>query len=192
MQYGLIVICMSFMLYRPEAGYSALNTILPILAALIVNSLYKAGKKHITQPRLGQVRFGEIRSGKKKIKMIALSAVISLQILLLSVSLLAWMNTNFGRIIDGLTKSNSQVDLLIAGIGASIVGISMIIIAVFEDFIRGFYIAFLMSVAVFSMIYINQPVIPILIGLSIFIPGLVLLLNFLNKYQISGSEKTHE
>jgi hypothetical protein len=192
MQYGLMVICMSFLLYRPEEGYSVLNSILPVCAAFIVNYLYKAAKKHITQPRLGQVRFGEIRSGKKKIKAIVLSFVILFQILLLGVSLLGWINPVFGKIIGGLTKSNNQMDLLIAGIGASIIGFSMTIIAVFEDFLRGYYIALLMSVAVFVMIYSNQPIYPIFIGISIFIPGLVLLLKFLNNYQISQSEETHE
>ena len=192
MQHGLIVICMSFMLYRPEAGYSTLNALLPVFATILVNSLYKAAKKYITSPRMGHVKFGNIRAGKKKNKAIALSIVIIFQILLLGVTLIGWFNLGFGQRISSFTKSNNQMDLLIAGIGASIVGFSMILNAVFEDFLRGYYIAFLMSVAVFAMILFNQPIYPILIGLLIFIPGLVLFMNFLNKYQISNSEKTHE
>ena len=141
---------------------------------------------------MGHVKFGNIRAGKKKNKAIALSIVIIFQIILLGVTLIGWFNLGFGQRISSFTKSNNQMDLLIAGIGASIVGFSMILNAVFEDFLRGYYIAFLMSVAVFAMILFNQPIYPILIGLLIFIPGLVLFMNFLNKYQISNSEKTHE
>lgn len=192
MQLGLIVICMAFMLYRPETGYRALNIALAVVTIFIIGLFYKTAKKQITQPRLGQVQFGEIRSVKKKSKAIALSVVIFFQLLLLGATVLGWMNPRFSRIIHDLTGMDNQMDLLIAGIGATIVGISMLISAVFEDFLRGYYIAFLMSVAVFSMIYFNQPLIPILVGLSIFIPGLVLLVIFLNKYPIPGSGKTDD
>jgi hypothetical protein len=63
-----------------------------------------------------------------------------------------------------------------------IVGVSFSVIAFFNDFPRGYYIALMASLAVFLMIYINQPLYPILLGALIILPGLVRLVRFLQKY----------
>ena len=67
---------------------------------------------------------------------------------------------------------------------ALIVGVSFSVIAFFNDFTRGFYIALLASLATFLMIYLNQPLYPILIGALILLPGLVLFVRFLRAYPL--------
>ena len=78
------------------------------------------------------------------------------------------------------------MDVAVAAIGALFVGVSMTVMAYFTDFSRGFYIALMASLAVFLMIYLNQPLYPILIGALIILPGLVLFVRFLRAYPLPG------
>lgn len=75
MQYGLIVVCMSIFIYRPATEYSPLNIFLATLLIFFSSSLFWAGKKYITLPRMGQVRFGSARKQKKKTLAIILGGV---------------------------------------------------------------------------------------------------------------------
>jgi L-lactate permease len=59
-----------------------------------------------------------------------------------------------------------------------------LVMAYFNDFPRGYYIAVLMALAVFLMIWINQPYYPAVIGALIILPGLVLFIRFLMKYPL--------
>jgi hypothetical protein len=80
------------------------------------------------------------------------------------------------------------MDLVVAGIGALIVSTGMLLVAYFKDFPRGYYIAVLMSLAVFLMIFLNQPVYPIIIGGLIIVPGLVLFVRFLKTHPLQSDE----
>jgi hypothetical protein len=42
------------------------------------------------------------------------------------------------------------------------------------------------------MIYLNQPVYPIIIGVLVALPGVVLFVRFLRKYPLHREETTHE
>lgn len=184
MHYGLIVICMSVFIYRPSDGYNIWNILLALFAALLANYLFKAGKRFIPLPRMGQVRFGVIREKKKKTMAITLVVIIILQVGLLGLTVLGWVNPVVGEKVNNFLRTRNLMDLMVAAIGSFIVGLSMMLIAYFSDFPRGYYIAVLMSLAVFLMIYLNQPIYPIIIGGLIFTPGLVLFINFLKKYPI--------
>ena len=76
------------------------------------------------------------------------------------------------------------MDLLVAAVGALFVGPSMMAIAYFIDFPRGYYIALVMSLGVFLMIWLDQPLIMIGAALLIFIPGLVTFVRFLQAYPL--------
>jgi uncharacterized membrane protein YgaE (UPF0421/DUF939 family) len=84
------------------------------------------------------------------------------------------------------------MDLVVDSIGALIVGPSMILVAYFRDFPRGYFIAVMIALAVFLMVYLNQPVYPIVIGGLIVLPGLVLFVRFLQKYPLPREESPHE
>jgi hypothetical protein len=75
-----------------------------------------------------------------------------------------------------------MADLMVATIGALLVGMGMAWVAYFQNFIRGYYIAILMMLAGFLMLYLNQLVYPVVLGIMINLPGLVLLIRFLQKY----------
>ena len=105
---------------------------------------------------------------------------------------MAWVNPEVGAKVNDFIKDRDLMDLVVATIGSLIVGPSMIVIAYFSDFPRGYYIAVMMSLAVFLMIYLNQPVYPIMIGGLIILPGLVLFVRFLKTYPLQRKEASHE
>ncbi len=180
MNLGLIVICMALFIYRPPGGYSPWNIILMVLAFTAAQSLYQLGKHLITLPRLGQVRFGAIRKQKAKTLAVILAAFILLQVGLVILTALGGMNSLF----SGFLPEGGSSLPLVAGIAALIVGISMIVIAFFLDFTRGYYIAVLMALAVFLMILLNRPVYPIMLGGLVFLVGLVIFVRFLRAYPL--------
>ncbi len=80
MYYGFIVVFMSISIYRPADGYSPMNIVLAILGILMAYCFFWAGKKYITLPRMGQVRFGPVRKQKKTTQAIILGVVVLIQI----------------------------------------------------------------------------------------------------------------
>jgi hypothetical protein len=184
--FGLIVICMSIFIYRPASGYSPMNIILALLAMFVAYSLFWAAKKYITVPRMGQVRFGDIRRKKKTTMAMFLSFVVLAQLIILGLTTLGWLNPDVGAGVNHFLKSQDLMDLTVALIGSLFVVVGITLTAYFSDFPRGYFIAAMMALAVFLMIYLNQPVYPILIGALMIIPGAVLFFRFLKKYPLPG------
>jgi hypothetical protein len=189
---GLIVICMSIFVYRPATGYNLNNIVLAFSAMAVAYFLLWAGKKYITLPRMGQVQFGAQRKKRRLTLIIVLSIVVLIQVVLVALQLLAWANPEVGARFSSLIPDRNAMDLVVASTGALIVGPSMILVAFFKDFPRGYFIAIMIALAVFLMLYLNQPVYPIIIGALIALPGLVLFVRFLQKYPMHREEATCE
>lgn len=179
---GLVVISMALFVYRPADGYSPVNIILAVLMISLAGGLFMAGKKHITLPRMGQVRFGAVRKRKRSTLAIILGVIVLLQIGLLGLTTQGWLNPQAAATINEFLTSHDLMLVVVALIGALIVGTAMTVIAFFSDFPRGYYIAIMMSLAVFLMIYLNRPIYPIILGVLITLPGLILLVRFLKTY----------
>jgi hypothetical protein len=192
MYFGLIVICMSFFIYRPATGYSPLNILLMLASMVVAYTLFWAGKRFITLPRMGQVKFGEKRARRKKTMILVLGVVVLIQAALLVIQLVGWRNPEFGAKLNAFLQEKNAMDLAVATLGSLFVGPSMILVAYFRDFTRGYFIAVMIALAVFLMIYLNQPIYPIIIGILIAVPGVVLFLRFLQKYPLHREETDHE
>ena len=190
--FGLIVICMSIFLYRPATGYSPLNIVLMLASMIGSYALFWAGKRFITLPRMGQVKFGEKRARRKKTMFLVLGAVVLIQVVFLVVQIVAWRNPEFGDTLNKFLQEKNAMDLAVATIGSLFIGPSMILIAYFMDFPRGYFIAVMMALAVFLMILLTQPVYSIIIGVLIALPGAVLFIRFLQKYPLHGKGSDHE
>ena len=184
--FGLIVICMSIFLYRPATGYSPLNIVLMLASMIGSYALFWAGKRFITLPRMGQVKFGEKRARRKKTMFLVLGAVVLIQVVFLVVQIVAWRNPEFGDTLNKFLQEKNAMDLAVATIGSLFIGPSMILIAYFMDFPRGYFIAVMMALAVFLMILLNQPIYSIIVGILIGVPGAVLFARFLKKYPLHG------
>ena len=191
MQFGLIIVGMSIFVYRPESGYSVMNIILMLGTYVLANLLFWLGKKFVTLPRMGQVKFGETRKKRNRTMIIVLSCFVVLQVVLLALTVLGWLDPQVAQKVNAYLKDRNIMDLVVALVGALIVSIGMLLVAYFTDFTRGYYIAIMMSLAVFLMIYINKPLYPILIGALIFIPGIVLFVRFLKQYPLHREEGSH-
>jgi hypothetical protein len=190
--FGLIVICMAVFVYRPVSGYSPLNIVLALCAIGMAYALFWAGKKFITLPRMGQVEFGPQRKKRRLTLVIVLSVVVLIQVALVAFQLAAWANPELGEKLGRLLPDRDVMDLVVASIGALIVGPSMIVVAYFKDFPRGYFIAVMIALAVFLMLYLNRPIYPIIIGVLIALPGLALFVRFLQKYPLWREEVPHE
>jgi hypothetical protein len=190
--YGLITVCMSIFVYRPAAGYSAMNIILSTLMIALAGGLFWAGKKYITLPRMGQVRFGAVRKQKGRTLAIILGVFVLIQVGLVGLTHFGWANPEVSTKLNAYLNDRGSTLLAVATIGSLMVGISIIVIAYFSDFPRGYYIAVMMSLAVFLMIYLNQPVYPIIIGGLIILPGLVLFVRFLRMYPLQQKDASYE
>ena len=183
---------MSIFVYHPRQGYSPTNIILSVIAFVLAYSLLKAGKKYIPLPRMGMVTFGAIRKKKGRTLAIILGVFILFQVILVGITALGWLDPVASQKLDGFIPEGISDLLLVALIGSLIVGTSMIVIVHFSDFTRGYFIAILMGLAVFLMIYLNQPVYPIIIGALIILPGLVIFLRFLKQYPLDRQEPSDE
>jgi len=188
---GVIVMLMAIYIHRPADGYSPMNLILLLLSFVVAFSLFWAGKKFITLPRMGQVRFGAMRKQKKTTLAIILGLVIAVQIGIVGLTALGRAIPTLSAWVSDLFNTQNLELLAVAALGSLFVGPSMILVAHFTDFPRGYYIAILMSLAVFMMIYLNQPVYAILIGALIALPGIVLFVRFLRKYPLPPPTVTH-
>ncbi len=189
---GLIIISMSIFLFRPTTGYSPLNILLMVAAFAVAYTLLWAGKRFITLPRMGRVKFGEKRAKRKKTMVLVLGVVVLIQVAFLVIQLISWSNPEFGAKLNAFLQEKNAMDLAVATVGSLFVGPSMILVAYFMDFTRGYFIAVMIALAVFLMIYLNQPIYPIIIGILIAVSGVVLFLRFLQKYPLHREKADHE
>ena len=189
---GLVVVCMSLFLYRPANGYSPVNLVLLGLAFILAYGIFWAGKRFITLPRMGQVRFGPARKRKKTTLTITLGLLVLIQVIVLGLTTQAWLDPEVSAKVNTFLKTRDLMDLAVAVLGSFFVGTGIILPAYFSDFPRGYYIALMMSLAVFLMIFLNQPVYPIIIGGLIVLPGLALFVRFLKTYPLPGQDASYE
>jgi hypothetical protein len=164
---GLIVICMSLFVFRPEDGYGPWNILWLMASYAVAYPIFWLGKKFITVPRMGQVVFGPSRKRKAATLVVILGLVVAIQVGIV--------------ILTAAGRLNAE-RLMVSAIAALFVGPPMILIAFFIDFPRGYYIAILMTLAVFLMILLNQPLYPVILGGLIVLPGVVCFVRFLQKY----------
>jgi type IV secretory pathway TrbD component len=159
-----------------------------VLAYLV----FWAGKKFVTVPRMGQVTFGSRRKKRKRTLAIIMGIIIVIQTGFVLLGVAGWLNAGFGARISVWLGGGSMERILVAAIGSLFVGPPMIIAAFFTEFLRGYYIAILMAGAVFLMILLNQPLYPVIIGLLILAPGVVLFVRFMRRYPLHREGEDHD
>ena len=192
MNFGAIVMAMGAFMYRPEDGYHPFNIILAVVVIAVAGGLLLAGKMLITLPRMGQVRFGPARRRKARTLAIILGLVVLVQAGIVGLTVLGWLSPEVGAQVNSFLAGHSLERLAVATVASLFVGPPMILIAYFSDFPRGYYIAVMMSLAVFLMILVNQPIYAVVIGVLIFLPGLVLFVRFLKRYPLPQESVQHE
>jgi hypothetical protein len=141
---------------------------------------------------MGLVKFGPRRKRRMLTMTIVLGAIILVQVVILSGSILLWRNPGWAASLGSVSSDPDYERLLVAFIGAMFVGPSIVMIAYFNEFMRGYYIAFILSLAVFSMIWFGQPVYFTIAALLIIIPGVVLFIRFLHSHPLPPAEVSYD
>ena len=152
--------------------------VVTILSCLV----FWAGKRFITLPRLGQAKFGAERRKRAHTLGIILAVIVGVQVVVVLLSAVLWARPELAAGIDWLSGDKRATDLLVASLGALFVGPSLALIAYFNDFPRGYYIAVIMSAAVFLMIWADNSAYLLLAAAMILIPGVVLFIRFLRQH----------
>lgn len=191
-EYGLIVISMAIFMGRPPEGYSIFNLVFLTVCCGFSFLVFWLGKKFVTIPRMGQVKFGETRKKSKRTMSFLLAVAILIQAGVVIFTSFAWLNEDAANSLNNALRTRDIMDLVVASIGALFVGAGMLIMAFFQDFPRGYYIAILMMLAVFLMLYLNQFIYPLIIGALIILPGLVLFIRFIRKYPLPANKVHNE
>lgn len=189
---GSVVGSMALLQFITERDdYPWLYLVLAFLGIAVGNLIFWGGKKFVTLPRMGQVKFGEIRRKRNKTLALILAVIVLIQIGIVLLTAGVWTIPALGDKLQELFPDRSATDLLVAAVGALFVGPSMMAIAYFTDFPRGYYIALVMTLGVFLMIWFWQPLIQVGAAFLIIIPGVVLFIRFLRQYPLPPAEARH-
>lgn len=189
---GGLLLVLSLMFTIPDSGEGELRTLgLALLGVAIMFAFFQLGKKYITTPRMGQVRFGPERQ-KRKIRMSWIMGIYVLGTLgIFLYSLYVWNLSASGQAV-GVPVSPSLERILVASLAALIAGTSMAVISHFKEFMRGYYIALLMAAGFFFTLVFDTTTPMILAGALILVPGLVLFINFLRQHPLPRQEAGHD
>jgi hypothetical protein len=189
---GGVVMSMAVLAYSEASkAYPLVRFSIFLLGLGAAYLIFWAGKKYITTPRLGQVKFGPQRQRRKRILVMVMSGIVFVQVVLLIGTIFLWKNPQWAMRL-GFDQTNQDMErLVVAVIGALFVGPSIALIAYFNDFMRGYYIAFVVSLGVFSLIWFGKPIYLIVAGLLVVVPGVILFVRFLRTHPMPPTEVTH-
>jgi hypothetical protein len=180
---GSLVAGFALLTNIPESDDFPLARFLLFFAvAALGNLIFWAGKKFITLPRLGQFKVGAERRKRGRTLGLILAGIVLVQVAVVLFSVALWANPELAAGIGWFSGDQQAMDLLVASVGALFVGPSMMLMAYFNDFTRGYYIAVVMAAAVFAMIWFKQPVYLLIAAAMIIIPGVVLFVRFLRQH----------
>ncbi|MGD2027927.1 MAG: hypothetical protein PVI99_08935 [Anaerolineales bacterium] len=163
--FGLIMLAMYIFTFFNDMEKKAVGTISLILLEVFAVMFLIYGKKYITVPRLGEVRFGKQR--KRRLMYIFLANLLSLIILAGSLGL---------KIARPDLLDNDQITTI--GLGIWITFLTSIM-AYFLDFNR-LYIYALIYGATFAVVLLfDVPILFLAAALLILLPGIIIFTHFL-------------
>jgi hypothetical protein len=189
---GGLLLVLSLFFAIPESGEGELTYMgLALLGVAIVFAFYQLGKKYITAPRMGQVKFGPERQKRKMTLAWIMGAFVLVTLGLNLYTLYVWNASSTARPVD-LDIAPSVERVMVSSIAALIAGISTMVISYFKEFTRGYYIALLMGLGFFFTLLLDTTVPMIVAGALILLPGLVIFISFLRQHPLPPREASHD
>lgn len=183
----LLVLSLTFAI--PENGEGELTYIgLALLGVAIVFAFFQLGKKYITVPRMGQVKFSPERQKRKITLAWIMGGFVLVTLGIFLYSLYIW------NVADSV-KPNLAPSLeraVVATTAALIAGCSTIVISYFKEFTRGYYIGVLMGLGFFFTLWFDSIAPIIAAGGLILLPGLFIFVNFLRQHPLPPQEASHD
>lgn len=191
MYIGMILVACYFLLSIPDSEDLPLSYVVPGLVALVIAfGVYQLGKKYITAPRMGHVKFGPERQ-KRKLTLAWIMVIFVLITLgLVLFSIYVWRIGGITLSLGGTINPGLE-RILVAAVAALIVGVSTIVISYYKEFLRGYYIGLVMSAAYFLALWLDAPVYLAIGAVLIFLPGLIMFIKFLREHPLPASEVSH-
>jgi hypothetical protein len=151
-----------------------------LVGAILSQLVFWLGKRFITLPRIGQVKFGAARMRRARTLAWVLGGIVALQVLIVLFTVVLGQIPGLG--VPLLSRDMNR--LTVAVIGALFVGPPMAVMAYFSDFPRQYYIAVVLSLSVFCMIWFSNPLLMLAGAALVMLPGVVLLFRFLRQHPL--------
>jgi len=153
--------------------------------------LFMLGKKYITLPRLGAVKFGLKRKRRKLtlVVILSISLLFNIGLLLLNKGVIkapAWLHS----FASDMTR-RGIMDILVPLFTGLFVSVIFCLIAYFIEFYRGMYIAVLFGLCIFIDMSFDLPVVMLMGAALAAIPGLILFIRFIKQYPIQTGQVDH-
>jgi hypothetical protein len=172
----------------PGSDMESIEVLLYYLIGMVLSVLvFWLGKKYITLPRIGLVTFGPARQKRKRNLLITLAVIITLQVLVVLLQGGFLISPALRSQLIPLLGTTSSTNLKLAIFAVIFVAPGMLLIAYITDIPRGYYIAGVMSLAVFLMILLDQAWWMVLGGALIILPGVFQFAWFLRQYPLEGT-----
>lgn len=176
----------------PSINLSTLQRFLLFMVGVGFSYLiFWGGKKWVTLPRIGQVKFGPARQRRKRTLAVVLGSIVVIQAFIVALTVALWQNPALSRSLGLAGLPQNLETLLVAVLAVCFVGPSLSLRAYFNDFPRGYYIAAVVSTSVFCLVWFGSAVYTMVGGLLIILPGIVLFLRFLAEHPLPASEGTN-
>jgi len=189
--FGLILAACYFLINIPDNEDLPLSYLVPALVVLVLAlGVYHYGKKYVTAPRMGQVKFGPEREKRKLTLAWIMSIFVLITLGLVLFSLYVW-RTGSPVWSEGQSPNPDLERILVATLAALIGGSSTIVISYYKEFVRGYYIGLVMGAGFFLAIWLDSPVFVAIAAILVFLPGVVLFINFLRKHPLPPMEAGH-
>ncbi|UCD00820.1 MAG: hypothetical protein JSV23_08015 [Promethearchaeota archaeon] len=187
MYFGMLVLSIGLGITLGDLLPEPFDSLLPIILMIIGLILFLLGKKFITQPRLGIVKFG-FRQKTRKLKTVLVLSINSIILLILFIIRLVNPDLRliFPVYIEGLI------------IGLLFITFPLCFAAYFLQYTRLYFIALLVGLSFFLSdllsIILPEPFDALMafgiVSVIIIIEGFIFLIKFLRKYPLSKEEMT--
>lgn len=188
---GIMLLALSLFFAMPENEGSEWNYMLPALLGVgMAFAIFQLGKKYVTIPRMGQVRFGPERQKRKITLAWIMATYVLLTVGMLLYSLYVWNIAASGQTID-LAINPSLERVLVASVSALLAGTSIVVTSYFKEFARGYFIGLLTGCGFFFTLLLDSTLPLIFAGALILLPGLVLFVNFMRQHPLPPEEVSH-
>jgi hypothetical protein len=158
--------------------------VIPAIFPAIMVPIWISFKKRITIPRIGYVKFGS--RGANRLMAVLLGLMVAGLGAFMAFGLGAFMGQGWALTLRNLIFSNGMI---IIGIGAAIISS----LFAYTMGLKRLYVYGLLTLVMFLIghfIAIQFEYFPLTIGLAIIIYGLVLLIQFIQKYPLTRGKKT--
>ncbi len=176
---GLLLLGIAISAWLPDFGVSA-SLQVPVLIALefLAVLVLIGGKRLITTPRMGHVRYGRGRK-VRKVKAVASIAMVTLVLLILLV-----VGTTVGDLLSWPSMGKLVRHIVIGAAMTAVISC----MAYFLHFARGYIHGVLYGLAFSTSFYLDTPIIMAVAAVVILLIGLAVLLRFLREYPMASTE----